>query len=293
MLTRTVCPVCKGTDFKEVLRAKDHTVSGEVFGIQHCQTCSHRFTSPVPDQHEIGPYYKSADYVSHTNTSQGLINRIYQIVRKITLKSKRRLIIAESGKLTGRLLDVGSGAGAFLSTMKGAGWQVKGLEPDPDARAVAQNDFGVESQPIEELMQLPEGQWDVITMWHVLEHVHALDAYLDKYAKLLAPGGRLVIAVPNYDSYDADKYGAAWAAYDVPRHLYHFCPTSMQQLLELHQFKLLKMKRMPFDSFYVSMLSERHKNGSMLKAVWNGFCSYWVALGNVARCSSVIYVIQK
>lgn len=293
MLTRTVCPVCKGAEFKEVLRAKDHTVSGEVFAIQHCASCSHRFTSPVPTQDEIGPYYKSADYVSHTNTSQGLINRIYQVVRKITLKSKRRLITNVSGKSSGRLLDVGSGAGAFLATMKEAGWQVKGLEPDPDARAVAQKDFGVESQPIEELMTLPEAQWDVISMWHVLEHVHELDAYLDKFSKLLTADGRLLIAVPNYTSHDAQKYGAGWAAYDVPRHLYHFSPASMQRLLELHGFKLLKMKRMPFDSFYVSMLSERYKGGSMLKAIWNGFCSYWVALGNVARCSSVIYVIQK
>lgn len=293
MLTRTVCPVCKGTDFKEVLRAKDYTVSGEVFGIQHCASCTHRFTSPVPDQQEIGPYYKSADYVSHTNTSQGLINRIYQVVRKITLKGKRRLVVSASGKQTGKLLDVGSGAGAFLSTMQQAGWQVKGLEPDPDARAVAKKDFGVDSQPIEELMLLQDGHWDLISMWHVLEHVHELDAYLDKFSKLLKSDGRLLIAVPNYTSWDAQKYGAGWAAYDVPRHLYHFSPASMQRLLELHQFKLVTMKRMPFDSFYVAMLSERYKGGNLIKALWNGFCSYCVALGDKSRCSSLIYVIQK
>jgi predicted SAM-dependent methyltransferase len=142
-------------------------------------------------------------------------------------------------------------------------------------------------------MQLAPGAWDAISMWHVLEHVHALDAYLDQFSKLLAPGGKLLIAVPNYTSWDAEKYGAGWAAYDVPRHLYHFSPASMQRLLEQHGFKLVRMKRMPFDSFYVCMLSERYKGGSMLKAVWNGFCSYCVALSDKGRCSSVIYVIEK
>ncbi|MEM7039314.1 MAG: class I SAM-dependent methyltransferase [Bacteroidota bacterium] len=222
-----------------------------------------------------------------------MINRLYQMVRKITLKSKRNLVQRASGKKKGVMLDIGSGAGAFLATMKTAGWNVTGLEPDEGARQVAINDFGVEARPIEDFMGLEENAVDVITMWHVLEHVHELDAYMEKMHRLLKSDGTLLIAVPNYNSHDAKKYGEMWAAYDVPRHLYHFCATSMKALLERHGFKLQEMKRMPFDSYYVSMLSERYKKGNLVHAFWNGFCSYWVALLNKERCSSIIYVIKK
>lgn len=293
MIRYTQCPVCKSTDFSEVMQAKDYTVSGEMFGIAHCKACTHRFTNPVPGQAEIGPYYKSAEYVSHTNTSKGLINALYQRVRKITLRSKRKLLERSTGLSKGAHLDVGSGAGAFLATMKAAGWDCLGLEPDPDARAVAKADFGVEAKPIEELFNLGEEKFDAITMWHVLEHVHELDAYMVKLKALLKDNGRLFIAVPNYTSFDGQKYQAKWAAYDVPRHLYHFSPTSMKRLLELNGLKLIEMKRMPYDSFYVSMLTERNNGGGMVKAIWIGWRSWWTALWSLERCSSLIYVIKK
>lgn len=293
MIRYTQCPVCKSTDFAEVMQAKDYTVSGEMFGISHCKACTHRFTNPVPGQSEIAPYYKSAEYVSHTNTSKGLINSLYQRVRKITLRSKRKLLERSTGIRQGKHLDVGSGAGAFLATMKAAGWDCLGLEPDPDARAVAKADFGVDAKPIEELFALPDGTYDAITLWHVLEHVHELDAYMAKLKALLKADGRLFIAVPNYTSLDGQRYEAQWAAYDVPRHLYHFSPTSMKRLLELSGLKLIEMKRMPYDSFYVSMLTERNIGGGLLKAVWTGWRSWWKAIWNLERCSSLIYVIRK
>ncbi len=293
MIAYTHCPVCGSQDFKEVLKAKDYTVSKEMFGISHCNGCTHRFTNPVPSQLEIGPYYKSEDYVSHTNTSKGFIHRLYQMVRKVTLQGKRRLLQSETGKKTGKHLDIGSGAGAFLATMQNAGWDCLGLEPDPDARQVAERDFAVKTKPVEELFQLEDDHYDAITMWHVLEHVHQLDSYMTKLKSLLKVGGRIFIAVPNYRSFDAEYYQAIWAAYDVPRHLYHFCPDSMRQLLERHGLKLEGMRRMPFDAYYVAMLTERHKGGSLLKAVWIGWCSYWVALFDKERSSSVIYLIRK
>jgi 2-polyprenyl-3-methyl-5-hydroxy-6-metoxy-1,4-benzoquinol methylase len=289
----STCPVCGSSDFKEVLQARDYTVSKEMFGVCHCNGCQHRFTNPVPTQAEIGPYYKSEDYVSHTNTSKGFIHRLYQLVRKQTLKSKRQLLQRETGKKQGKHLDVGSGAGAFLATMQNAGWDCLGLEPDADARMVAERDFGVKAKPTEELFQLEEDQYDAITMWHVLEHVHQLHEYIAKLKSLLKIGGRLFIAVPNYQSYDATFYKDAWAAYDVPRHLYHFCPESMRNLLGQHGLHLVEMRRMPFDSYYVSMLTERNRGGSMLRALWVGWCSYWVALFDVEECSSLIYVIRK
>lgn len=293
MIAYSQCPVCGSKDFHEVLKARDYTVSKEMFSVSHCNGCEHRFTNPVPSQEEIGPYYKSEDYVSHTNTSKGFIFRIYQIVRKLTLQSKRRLLQGETGKKHGKHLDVGSGAGAFLATMKNAGWDCLGLEPDPDARAVAAQDFGVQAKPVEELFHLEDDQFDAITMWHVLEHVHQLDAYMIKLKSLLKTGGRLFIAVPNYKSADGEAYGAEWAAYDVPRHLYHFCPDSMRSLLERHGLFLVQMKRMPFDSYYVSMLTERNRGGSLLRALWNGWRSYWLAAFDQERCSSLIYIIRK
>jgi 2-polyprenyl-3-methyl-5-hydroxy-6-metoxy-1,4-benzoquinol methylase len=293
MIQYSNCPVCASTDFKEVMRAKDYTVSGKIFGISHCNSCQHRFTNPVPGQDEIGPYYKSENYVSHTNTSKGIIFRLYQMVRKRTLRSKKKLVSTETSLEKGKHLDIGSGAGAFLATMKNAGWDSLGLEPDPDARQVAEKDFAVVAKPIEHLFELPDNTMDAITMWHVLEHVHELDAYMKKLRSLIKDSGRIFIAVPNYTSKDAQHYQEKWAAYDVPRHLYHFCPDSMRRLLEINGLKLLKIKRMPYDSFYVSMLTERNIGKSVIKGAWHGLMSFFAAMGNEERCSSVIYVISK
>lgn len=293
MHSYSTCPVCLSPNFKEVLRAKDHTVSGETFGIVHCDNCTHRFTHPVPDAAHIGPYYQSEDYISHSNTSKGFINAAYQRVRKITLKQKRNLLNDFTGMQQGKILDIGCGTGAFLGTVKEAGWNVTGVEPDPGARKLAKELWNIEAHPGESFYELEEGKYDAASMWHVLEHVHELEQYMEKIHRLLKPNGKFIVAVPNYTSWDAQKYGAAWAAYDVPRHLYHFSPASMQHLVERKGFRLKEIKRMPFDSFYVAMLSERYKNGSMIKAIWNGFCSWWVALGKKDRCSSIIYLLEK
>lgn len=293
MYTYTHCPVCRSENFAPALKAKDTTVSKEMFQICHCSDCTHRFTNPVPAAEEISPYYKSETYISHTNTSKGIINRLYQTVRKITLKGKKKLVSKATGLNKGRMLDIGSGAGAFLSTMQNAGWQVEGLEPDEDARAVAKSDFDVEARPIDDFFELEKGVYDAITMWHVLEHVHELDKYMVQMKELLKPGGSLLIAVPNYDSRDADKYKERWAAYDVPRHLYHFSATSMEHLLKRHGFTLERLRWMPFDSFYVCMLSERNYEGSLIRGIWNGFCSYIAAMFRTRRCSSIIYIVKK
>jgi len=293
MYKYTQCPVCLQTNFKEVLRVKDHTVSGETFSIVHCETCSFRFTNPVPTQIAIGPYYQSEDYISHSNTNKGFINKAYQVVRKRTLKQKRKLVTNFSGKQTGKFLDIGAGTGAFLHTMKEAGWDTTGIEPDPGARQNAKELWNLELRPAEEFYGLEENQFDVISMWHVLEHVHEMEAYLDKIHKLLKPGGKFLVAVPNYTSWDASKYQEVWAAYDVPRHLYHFSPKSVKHLSERKGFKFSGMKRMPFDSYYVSMLSEKYRNGNLVRAIWNGFCSNVASWSDKTKCSSLIYLIEK
>lgn len=291
----TNCPVCGSPDIKNVLSVKDYTVSNETFVIAECNSCSLRFTQDVPDAASIAPYYKSENYISHTNTSKGLINRLYQSVRKRTLKQKRRLIERASGIKKGRLLDVGSGTGAFANEMQQAGWQVTGLEPDADARAVGKQSYNIDLADIGQFYQLQESSYDVITMWHVLEHVHDLQGYIAKLKLLMTENGKLFIAVPNYTSKDAAAYKEQWAAYDVPRHLYHFSPRSMQVLMEKHGLRILQHKPMWYDSFYVSMLSSKYIHGkpNLVGAFFKGMGSNLKAMGDVKRCSSVIYIISK
>jgi len=278
-----------------VLQVKDHTVSKETFDIWHCSQCSGRFTQNIPIATEIGRYYKAEAYVSHTDTKKGLVNRLYHIVRNITLQTKRKLVEKATGLKKGSLLDVGAGTGAFAAVMQQAGWAVTGLEPDDTARNNALTQHNIQLKQPGQLFNLPANTFNAITMWHVLEHVHELHRYLDTFNSILVNNGVLIIAVPNYTSHDAEIYKESWAAYDVPRHLYHFSPQSMQQLAGMHGFSIQQYKPMWFDSFYVCMLSEQYKTGKggFIKAVWNGFVSNLKAMSDVKRCSSVIYVMKK
>lgn len=291
----TNCPVCGSVDIKPVLKAKDYTVSGEMFSIMECSACSLRFSQDVPNANTITPYYKSENYISHTNTSKGLINRLYQLVRKRTLKQKRKLVEKITGKTNGQFLDVGSGTGAFVNEMKQQGWEVTGLEPDADARAAAKNMYNIELKEMDLFKHLPINSFDAITLWHVIEHVHDLTAYVQQLKQLLKEEGKLFIAVPNYTSKDAAIYKEYWAAYDVPRHLYHFSPNSMQLLMEKNGMKLLQYQPMWFDSFYISMLSSKYKSGTtnLAAALLNGLRSNYMAGKDVKRCSSLIYIVGK
>ena len=295
LISYSQCPSCGSDSIYPAISAKDYTVTREIFEIWHCDDCTLRFTQQVPDSVAIGRYYQSAEYVSHSDTEHGLINRLYHLVRNYTLYGKRKLLQKVTGKETGTLLDVGAGTGAFANTMKFAGWHVTGIEPDATARQNATNKYGLTLQSQGDLFGLEASQFDAITMWHVLEHVHDLNSYLEKFLKIIKPDGRLIIAVPNYTSFDAKVYKEYWAAYDVPRHLYHFSPKSMEHLGNLKGFILEETKPMWFDSFYVSMLSEQYKNegGNLMGAVWNGLLSNLKTMRNTKRCSSVIYIFSK
>ena len=289
------CPVCNSQNINPLLTIKDYSVSKQDFVIWQCADCSLRFTQNVPDENSISSYYKSPDYISHSNTNKGFINKTYQKVRNYTLEEKAKLIIKETGEISGSLLDIGSGTGAFLAVMKKKGWEVKGIEPDEDARRLTKQLYNLDIDNPTVLNSIRGSSFNAITLWHVLEHVHQLHDYIEHLKRILKPQGKFFIAVPNYQSTDSNIYRSYWAAYDVPRHLYHFSPNSIEVLMQKHGLKVDARKPMWFDSFYISMLSSKYKTGKTkyIKAFINGLRSNVTALLNKERCSSLIYIISK
>jgi 2-polyprenyl-3-methyl-5-hydroxy-6-metoxy-1,4-benzoquinol methylase len=291
----TACPVCEGRNVREVMVCKDFTVSQEKFSIMECGTCSTRFTQHVPAQESIGPYYQSDTYISHSDTSKGLISKLYKLARRYTLQNKVKNVKRVSGLDKGTLLDIGCGTGAFLHAVQTAGWQVTGLEPDSGARSLAYQLHGLQVKDNEHLNSLPAGEYDVITLWHVLEHIHDLHGYLEQIVRLLKPKGTVIIAVPNYTSKDATHYNDHWAAYDVPRHLYHFTPKSMAHLAGIHQLKVVAIQPMWLDAFYIALLSEQYQHGNqrLIPAFVQGLKSVTHAYTHPGNCSSQVYVLKQ
>ena len=273
---------------KPFLNCKDHTVSGERYEVMKNQEFDLLVTSPVPSNLE--KYYQSEDYISHTDAKKSLFDKVYQIVKRHTLKKKVMLL---DSFLTEEktVLDIGAGTGDFLQACKKNHWKVAGVEPSLKAREIAKN----KTISLEKDLSFFKGQkFDVITLWHVLEHVENLEAYTQSLKDLLKENGTLLIAVPNYKSFDATYYGAFWAAFDVPRHLWHFSQTSIQKIFALVSLNLTREIPMKFDAYYVSLLSEKYKNGKMniLKSFWIGFQSNRKAKKS-SEYSSLIYVLKN
>jgi 2-polyprenyl-3-methyl-5-hydroxy-6-metoxy-1,4-benzoquinol methylase len=275
---------------KHFLTVKDYSVSQETFDLYHDATLDMLHTSPQPSLENLGRYYESPDYISHTDSKRSLFEKAYHFVKGIALKNKLNLInSSSSGK--GKVLDIGAGTGDFLLTAKENGWKTIGVEPSEKAKAIAIQkgiEFVVETQELE------SHSFDVITMWHVLEHVPNLDNQIKELKRLVKPNGTVIIAVPNFKSYDAKYYGKFWAAFDVPIHFWHFSKTAIKLLFEKENIKLEKILPMKFDSFYVSLLSEKYKNGKMnfIKAFWIGLVSNWKASRSL-EFSSHIYVLKN
>lgn len=289
------CPVCDGMSFSPFLTCTDFFVSGEKFKIKQCNSCGFKITENIEDEDNIGPYYQSENYISHSNTSKGVVNSVYHGVRKYMLGRKRRLVEKVTSLKTGQILDVGTGTGFFLNEMKENGWQVNGTEKSKDARDFAKMDFNLDNLPSEKLFELKDNSFHVITLWHVLEHIHLINENMENFHRILKEKGKLIIAVPNHSSNDAKHYKEFWAAYDVPRHIWHFAPKQMKMLGEKHRFKMNSLHIMPFDSFYVAILSEKYKKSklALFKGIYYGKISWLKSIFNPAKCSSVIYVFEK
>lgn len=288
------CCACGSKEVKPVFKVLDHSITKESFHIGECVSCAFRFTIDPPLEKDCGHYYQSEDYVSHSDTSKGLINKLYHLVRQWMLSKKSKLIDSFGGDKT--ILDIGSGTGYFLQFMQKKGYLVKGVEVDDKARSYSIEKFGLDViSPTGLKNYVGDETFDVITLWHVLEHLYEPDQYWKIFDRRLKDNGFLVIALPNYKSLDGHYYQQFWAAYDVPRHLWHFNVHSLQKMAERNGFVVTQKIMMPFDAFYASLLSEKYKKSpfGIIRAFGVGLFSLLKSWFNVDASSSIIYVLQK
>lgn len=270
-------------------KVRDYSVSKQIFDLHHNPEFDLLITYPKPSLEELPSYYESEDYISHTDGKRSLFEKLYQFIKNIALKNKLKLINSQSQK--GKLLDIGAGTGDFLVVAKKDGWEITGIEPGEKPRNIAIQK-GVSF--VNNLSDLADNSFDVITMWHVLEHVPDLDLQIKEIKRLIKPNGTILIAVPNFKSFDANYYGKFWAAFDVPRHLWHFSKTAIEKLFAIEKIQLVNVLPMKFDSFYVSLLSEKYKNGTMnfFNAFWIGWKSNRYGKQN-SEYSSHIYILKN
>lgn len=285
--------VAKENKKKAYLKVKDYAISGEEFQLIENPEYGFLETTPQPPVDKLPEYYESEDYISHTDSKRNLFEKAYHLIRSISLKGKLNLINSFSTE-NKTLLDVGCGTGDFLQKAQQNNWNVFGIEPNNEAREIANIKTKKAVHGNDELLNFEKHSFDVITLWHVLEHLPNLETNVKQFYELLKPEGTLIIAVPNYKSFDALHYKNFWAAYDVPRHLWHFNKASISKLVSKQSFKVVKTKPMWFDAFYVSLLSEKYKTGKMsaIKGFWYGMLSNLRAVTS-KEASSIIYIIQK
>jgi predicted SAM-dependent methyltransferase len=292
------CPSCGFERRERSIDCRDYTFSKAIFNIESCVECGLLFTNPRPTESSIGVYYNSPEYVSHTDTQKGLLFRLYRKVKLHTLRKKRKYV--ESITKERVILDYGAGSGDFCLELSTNGWRVMAFEPDAEARELIRKKTP-SVEMADQLSLIPDKSVSIITLWHVLEHVHQLNETLEQFKRILRTDGKLIIAVPNHRSFDAKHYGENWAAYDVPRHLYHFDCDSMGRLMFDHKFKLIDLKPMWFDSFYVSLLSEKnlstYRGGNWLlgwpATLLVGLISNLATIFSVKRCSSITYTFEN
>jgi SAM-dependent methyltransferase len=292
MITITKCKICNNEDFKQFSSTKDYFFSGESFSLSQCIKCGFVFTNPIPDKEIISKYYKTDKYFSHDIENKGLMGKLYKIVRDWNLGNKSRLI--NKYKTGGKVLDIGCGTGEFLNHMKNKGFLVSGIEPEPKARNFAIKKYGLDIMNEDRLENLSNDNFDIISMWHVLEHVYNINARLKKIHDLLDNDGYFFNALPMIDSPDSKKFGKYWAGLDVPRHLHHFSTNTFQRLASNNGFKVIDKYPMKFDSYFVSLLSHQAKKNSLapVRGFYDGFISNLKADKN-KNYSSMIFVLKK
>ncbi len=293
MIRINFCPLCGSNNITKYLSATDYFLTKESFSIDKCEECNFLFTNPRPEDKELTKYYKSDEYLSHNKKTNTVFSFIYNTIRKISVRNKFNLIKKLDNK-NKCILDFGCGSGEFLSYCSNKSWKATGVEPDEDARNIAGRQKGVNVfESLDELVNNNDRKYDIITLWHVIEHVPELDIIIDRLKNILKCDGFLIIALPNPMSWDAQHYGKYWAAYDLPRHLYHFTEQTIKQLLSKHNFKSLRIQPMRFDAYYVSLLSEKYISGykNYFKAAKIGYLSNKKAK-KTGNYSSIVYIFK-
>lgn len=286
------CPWCGSEKAKLHLKLKDEFLTKETFKIYECEQCGLLYTLPRPEKDKIGAYYKSEDYYSHQENKKGLIPKIYEAVKSVNLKAKYKM--ATEGLNTGSVLDIGCGVGDFLHTMEQKGWSTTGIEPSEDAKAIAQKRMKSNILAPEQIEKLDDESFNLITMWHVLEHVDDLKTEINHLHRILKKGGKLVLALPNYQSFDAQHYKEFWAAYDVPRHLNHFSQKSISNIFSHSGLNLIKTEKLVWDAYYISFMSEKYQGHSMplARGLVKGLQSN-IKARKTGQWSSLVYVLHK
>jgi len=286
------CPWCGSEKAQINLWLKDEFLSKEDFHICECLNCGLSYTMPRPNKEKIGEYYKSEEYYSHQENKKGFIPRLYESVKKVNLKHKYNL--ATQGLNVGKMLDIGCGVGDFLHTAEEHGWTCTGVEPSEDAKAIAKTKTKANIINSEDMEKIPDATFDLITMWHVLEHIDDLKWQIEQLHRLTKTKGRIVIAVPNYKSYDAQYYKELWAAYDVPRHLSHFNKNVLTKIFKSKNLELVRTDKLIWDAYYISYMSEQYKQHifPLLKGTFRGCISNCKAR-HTKEWSSMVYIFEK
>ena len=285
------CPICSEGDFVKYMSCKDHNYSGDIFNIVECKSCGFKFTNPRPKEKNSHKYYQSGNYISHTSSKKGLFNTAYHVIRNYQFKKKYSIINELVHKNDKGILDIGSGTGEFINYFKKKGWVTNGIETDKKAREFSIKNYNCEvDKSIEDTLEKNK-KFDVITLWHVLEHVYNINDYLLKIKKLLKDDGHIILGLPNCKSYDAKHYREFWYAYDLPIHVSHFSKNDIIRLVKKHHLGTLQIKPLVFDAYYISMLSNKKSGGGMFKGILNGWVSNRKAKKNF-EYSSLIYIIK-
>ena len=295
MVHHNVCPICASENIGLQFSCKDYFTSSKNFAIFKCSSCGFLFTQDYPAENEIAEYYESDNYISHNDKAKGFSNNLYRFARSVMMRRKKKLIRKITGLKTGTLLDIGSGTGYFAGTMKKAGWLAKGIEINERARKFSISHFGLDVATPDKISSFDNNSFDCITLWHVLEHFYDPFTYISEIYRLLKPGAECVIALPNCSSFDAEHYNQFWAAWDVPRHLWHFNPETFTLFFEKTGFTLEDLRILPLDVFYISQLSEKYKGSSLpfIKGISKAAYFAILSVFNNKRSSSVVYILRK
>lgn len=295
MIHYSGCPLCDSKETSLFIQTNDFFLTQEPYSIFRCNDCGFTFTQDHPDESLAGNYYSSDEYLSHNDRAGGITGYLYRAIRKVMLFRKRKLVEKACGMKNGKILDIGSGTGHFLAEMKRSGWETAGIEISEKSRQYSAIVHGLDVIDPGLIQFIPSSSCDCITLWHTLEHFQYPFRYAEEIRRILKPEGVCIIALPNCSSYDAGFYRKFWAAWDVPRHLWHFSPSTLGFFADKARFLVKTVRRLPLDVFYISIISEKYR-GTIPYFIWGlarGFWFYLLSFLNRQRSSSLIYFLRK